>query len=237
MHIVILAAGKGTRLGKPFPKPLTPINGGATIMARQLSAFRTVFPDSPLTIAVGHQVEDIVDAYPDIPKHYNAQYATTNTAKTLLGAIHETPYDEGVLWANGDLVFEPDVLRAFLPLIETGHNGVAVDRSRVAEEEVKYTLDEYGHIDRISKDISPSVALGEAVGVNYISAADKGEFLYWLNAVKESDYFERAIELSASVSRIAFEPVDITPYTAIEVDFAEDLARVERVLADGALAA
>lgn len=73
--------------------------------------------------------------------------------------------------------------------------------------------------------------------MNYISAADKGEFLYWLNAVRENDYFERAIELSASVSCIAFEPVDITPYTAIEVDFAEDLARVERVLADEALAA
>lgn len=237
MHIVILAAGKGTRLGKPFPKSLTPINGGATILARQLRAFRSVFPDSDITIAVGHQAEDIVDAYPDIPKHYNARFATTNTAKTLLGAVHGTPYNEGVLWANGDLVFDEGVLRAFAPLIETGHNGVAVDRSRVAEEEVKYTLDEYGHIDRISKDISPSVALGEAVGINYISPQDKGEFLYWLNSVRENDYFERAIELSASVSSVAFEPVDITKYTAIEVDFAEDLARVEQVLSDEPTAA
>lgn len=204
-------------------------------MERQLTAFRNVFPDAKVTIAVGHKVEDIVHAYPDIRKHYNAEYATTNTAKTLLGAVHGTPYDEGVLWANGDLVFDEAVLRAFLPVIAAGHNGVAVDRSRVAEEEVKYTLDEYGHIDRISKDISPTVALGEAVGINYISAADKGEFLYWLNAVREHDYFERAIELSASVSRIDFEPVDVTHYTAIEVDFAEDLARAnDTILAQAA---
>lgn len=230
MHIVILAAGKGTRLGQPFPKSLTPIAGGDTIMERQLQAFRTVFPEAHVTIAVGHKVEDIVEAYPDISKHYNADFETTNTAKTLVGAIHSTPFDEGVMWANGDLVFDEAVLRAFLPVIAAGHNGVAVDRSRVAEEEVKYTLDEYGHIDRISKDISPSVALGEAVGINYISARDKGEFLYWLNAVKEQDYFERAIELSASASRIAFEPVDVTHYTAIEVDFAEDLARANDII-------
>lgn len=237
MNIVILAAGKGTRLGQPFPKSLTPIAGGATILERQLTAFRSVYPDAPITIAVGHKVEDIVDAYPDIAKHYNAHFATTNTAKTLLGAVHGTPYDEGVLWANGDLVFDEAVLCAFLPVIATGHNGVAVDRSRVAEEEVKYTLDEYGHIDRISKDISPTVALGEAVGINYISAADKGEFLYWLNAVKPQDYFERAIELAASVSSIPFEPVDVTDYTAIEVDFAEDLARVNLLVGFGEQAA
>jgi choline kinase len=237
VHIVILAAGKGTRLGKPFPKSLTPVGDGTTILERQLRAFRSVFPEASITIAVGHQVEDIVDAYPDIRKHYNADFASTNTAKTLLGAMHGTPFDEGVLWVNGDLVFDEGVLRAFQPIVVTGRNGVAVDRSRVADEEVKYTLDEYGHIDRISKDISPTVALGEAVGINYISADDKGEFLYWLNAVREQDYFERAIELSASASRIAFEPVDITPYTAIEVDFAEDLARVEAALAEESKAA
>lgn len=237
MHIVILAAGKGTRLGKPFPKPLTPVNGGASIMERQLQAFREVFPGKPLTISVGHQAEDIVAAYPDAPKHYNPRFAVTNTAKTLLGAIHNVPFKEGVLWVNGDLVFEADVLRQFVPLIEAGVNGVAVDRSRVADEEVKYTLDDLGNIQHISKEVHPEDALGEAVGINYICPQDKGEFLYWLNRVRDTDYFERAIEMSVAESHLIFKPVDVTPYTAIEVDFEEDLHRVERALAGEAVAA
>lgn len=225
MHIVILAAGKGTRLGQPFPKSLTPIAGGDTIMERQLQAFRTVFPEAHVTIAVGHKVEDIVEAYPDISKHYNADFETTNTAKTLVGAIHSTPFDEGVMWANGDLVFDEAVLRAFLPVIAAGHNGVAVDRSRVAEEEVKYTLDEYGHIDRISKDISPSVALGEAVGINYISARDKKAFMRQLARVGDQDYFERGLELAIREDGLRLAPMDISDLYAVEVDFAEDLER------------
>ena len=33
MHAVILAAGMGTRLGRPWPKPLTPLADGRTISA------------------------------------------------------------------------------------------------------------------------------------------------------------------------------------------------------------
>ena len=36
MKIIILAAGIGSRLGNPFPKPLTPLKDGNSIMQRQL---------------------------------------------------------------------------------------------------------------------------------------------------------------------------------------------------------
>ncbi len=35
IQAVILAAGMGTRLGRPFPKPLTPLSDGRTIMEQQ----------------------------------------------------------------------------------------------------------------------------------------------------------------------------------------------------------
>src|SRR4051812_20598769 len=36
MQIVILAAGMGTRLGRPLPKPLTVLDNGQTIIGRQV---------------------------------------------------------------------------------------------------------------------------------------------------------------------------------------------------------
>ena len=36
VQAVILAAGMGTRLGKPWPKPLTPLADGRTIMRQQM---------------------------------------------------------------------------------------------------------------------------------------------------------------------------------------------------------
>ncbi|NNK83088.1 MAG: phosphocholine cytidylyltransferase family protein, partial [Flavobacteriaceae bacterium] len=35
MKIIILAAGIGSRLGNPFPKPLTPLKNGKSIMQMQ----------------------------------------------------------------------------------------------------------------------------------------------------------------------------------------------------------
>jgi len=43
VQAVILAAGMGTRLGRPWPKPLTPLSDGRTIMSQQMENLRTAF--------------------------------------------------------------------------------------------------------------------------------------------------------------------------------------------------
>ena len=43
MQAVILAAGMGTRLGRPWPKPLTPLADGRTIMGQQMDNLQRVF--------------------------------------------------------------------------------------------------------------------------------------------------------------------------------------------------
>lgn len=223
MRIIVLAAGLGTRLGRPHPKPLTRLADGMTILDRQLALYAKVFPEVEVTVAVGHKLEDITERYPDIPVHYNAAYATTNTAKTLLGALHGTPADEGVLWANGDLVFDEEVLRALAEYIEKEQSAVVVDTSAVGEEEVKYRM-EHGFISELAKTIPSDEALGEAVGINYVSPRDKGEFLFWLDKVEQQDYFEKAMTEAIQQSGVQFAPVDITGHLAIEVDTIADLA-------------
>lgn len=229
MRIIVLAAGLGTRLGRPHPKPLTRLADGMTILDRQLALYARVFPEVEVTVAVGHKLEDITERYPDIPVHYNAMYATTNTAKTLLGALHGTPADEGVLWANGDLVFDEEVLRSLSEYIEKEQSAVVVDTSVVGEEEVKYRMDG-GFISELAKTIPSDEALGEAVGINYISPRDKGEFLFWLDKVGQQDYFEKAMTEAIAQSGVKFAPVDITGHLAIEVDTIADLAHANSSL-------
>ena len=43
VQVVILAAGLGTRLGKPHPKPLTPLASGESIMRRAVNALRRAY--------------------------------------------------------------------------------------------------------------------------------------------------------------------------------------------------
>jgi choline kinase len=67
--------------------------------------------------------------------------------------------------------------------------------------------------------------LGEAVGINFVSAGDKAALVRHLNKVGDQDYFERGIELAIATDKLRFEPVDISDLYAVEIDFAEDLER------------
>ncbi|WP_246001687.1 NTP transferase domain-containing protein [Allorhizocola rhizosphaerae] len=53
-NVVILAAGLGTRLGRPHPKPLTRLADGRTILRLQLHNPRTHFgPSLHIMVVVG----------------------------------------------------------------------------------------------------------------------------------------------------------------------------------------
>lgn len=224
MEAIVLAAGRGTRLGRDIPKPLTVLGDGRTILQQQLDNLAAVFgSDLNLQLVVGHGVEHFVAAHPEIAKVYNEDYERTNTSKSLLRALHNTPHSEGVLWLNGDLVFDQDVLRLGESHIGLGESFVTVNQARVSDEEVKYTVDSLGYVLDLSKTVPLEDALGEAVGINYVSPADKGELLYWLNKSDSHDYFERAIELTVKHSDARFRPVNVGARYAVEVDFESDL--------------
>jgi CDP-glycerol glycerophosphotransferase len=67
--------------------------------------------------------------------------------------------------------------------------------------------------------------LGEAVGINYVSAADKPALIEHLAACEANDYFERGMELAIKHSGVRFRPLDISRFSAVEVDFDDDLQR------------
>ncbi|TQJ31800.1 NTP transferase domain-containing protein [Microbacterium sp. SLBN-146] len=223
LQTVILAAGMGSRLGRSLPKPLTELSDGRSIMQQQHDNIRAAFgDDAAVTAVVGYRAEAIVEAFPETDYVYNDLYDQTNTSKSLLRALVKTGRSS-VLWMNGDVVFDPRVLGRAIELIERDQSFVTVNTSKVSDEEVKYTVDARGRIAELSKTVANGI--GEAVGINYISRADKKAFVRQLTRVGDQDYFERGLELAIAEDGLEILPLDISDLYAVEVDFAEDLER------------
>lgn len=228
LQVVILAAGMGTRLGKPWPKPLTPLADGRSIMAQQLENVEKVFgQEARVTIVVGFKMEMIMEAHPNAAFIYNEVYDQTNTSKSLLKALRASQ-ESGVLWLNGDVVFDPRVLERVQSRMREEKSFVCVNTSATSDEEIKYTVDSNGNISSLSKQVVN--ALGEAVGINFIGKGEKAAVINHLEECADNDYFERGLELAIEKAGIKLEPVDISDLFAVEVDFQADLERANKGL-------
>jgi len=216
----------GSRLGRSLPKPLTELSDGRTIMRQQHDNIRAAFGDTArITTVVGYRAETIIDAFPHVDYVHNDRYDQTNTSKSLLRALKATGRG-GVLWMNGDVVFDPRVLGRAIEFIERDQSFVTVNTAKVSDEEVKYTVTAEGYIKQLSKTVKGGI--GEAVGINYISSADKRALIAQLGRVDDQDYFERGLELAIAENGLLLEPLDISDLYAVEIDFAEDLERANQ---------
>ena len=229
-QVVILAAGMGTRLGRPLPKPLTELSDGRTIMRQQIDNLETAFGEGyRLLVVVGFKLEAIIERFPEASFVYNEMFDQTNTSKSLLKALTAAT-EGGVLWMNGDVVFDWKVLDRMKDSIAKGISCIAVNRSRVSDEEIKYTVDADGFIRKLSKTVVGG--LGEAVGINYISELDKALFIARLREVGDQEYFERGLEVAVECDGVKLLPVDISDLYAVEIDFDDDLTAANSALSE-----
>lgn len=225
MKIVILAAGIGSRLGNPFPKPLTPLDNGKTIMGMQIENLEKEFNIDDINVLVGFKKDLIMERFPQLMYIYNPFFDCTNTSKSLLKALKKNR-NNAVLWLNGDVVFDGKLLSILKPHIASNTSFVAVNTSKVAEEEVKYTLKD-GYINKLSKTVKNG--LGEAVGINFISQKDICHFISRLEACDDNDYFERGLEMAIENDGVKIKAIDISEFDCVEVDFKEDLENANTI--------
>ncbi len=223
MKVLILAAGIGSRLGNPHPKPLTVLSSGRSIMQHQIKAFLRYCDVDDVYVVVGFKKEIIMEAFSELTFIYNDYFDTTNTSSSLLKGLKKLRGHD-VLWINGDVVFDHQVIAIMLANDESC---AAVNTFAVGDEEVKYTVDQQGFVDKISKEVENP--LGEAVGINFVKKGDLPLLLDGLEKCSDEDYFERGIELAIEKG-LKIRPIDVKENLCIEVDFVEDLSEVNKRL-------
>ena len=226
MKIIILAAGIGSRLGNPFPKPLTKLNNNKSIMQMMTENISNTFDTDMINLVVGFKKDLIMESFPNLTYVYNQYFDQTNTAKSLLKAVKKYR-KESILWMNGDIVFDKNILIRLKEYIDNDISFVAVNTSKVAEEEVKYTVKD-GSIEKLSKQVENG--LGEAVGINFISATYVEKFIKRLEECRDYDYFEKALETAIEKDDFIIKPVDISDFNCIEIDFEEDLKNANNLI-------
>jgi choline kinase len=174
VHVVVLAAGRGSRLGTlgdDTPKWLLRV-GDRTLADRHLEGVaRADGAVASVRVVVGHAAGAIADELERRPEAVvvvpNPEFAELNNWWSLLRALRELPDDGPVVVVNADLLADPAHVAAFLADARTGAADglLAVDLEKVlTDESMKVELDGEGRLARIGK-VGIEAPVGEYVGM------------------------------------------------------------------------
>ncbi len=236
---MVLAAGAGRRL-RPYtdtlPKALVPVDGDTTIMdisLRNLAAAGL----TDIVIVVGYAAEAVEERKEMLERRYgvtltlayNDKAEEWNNAYSLWTAREY--FSEGVLLVNGDTVHPVSVEETLLTA-RGPELLLAVDNVKtLADEEMKVTLDESGHLSSITKLMDPGIAAGEYIGATLIEGHVGDRLADALQATWKRDpqlYYEDGFqELVNRGGKVAVAPIGNVDW--VEVDDHDDLSRARDI--------
>lgn len=233
MKVLILAAGRGYRLGEltsDRPKSLLDLNG-ETILGIQLRILKEcgIKPED-IFIIVGYKKEKIKELVPEkINIIENPLFASTNNVYTLYLALKTIK--DGFILLNGDVVFPKNFLER---LINTTENCLVVDSvKRLGEEEMKIRT-ENNRITEVKKTIQAEESDGEYIGMARFS--DEGnrtlfnELSKLIDEGKTQEWYEAAFNNMCKNTKIA--PLKVKEKW-VEIDTKEDLDYAKRIFGRG----
>ncbi|REE98374.1 sugar phosphate nucleotidyltransferase [Thermomonospora umbrina] len=236
---MVLAAGAGRRL-RPYtdslPKALVPVDGETTILDIALGNLAEVGL-TDVVIVVGYRAEAVERRRAALEERHGVSLTLVHNDKAeewnnaysmWLAREH---FSKGVLMVNGDTVHPVGVEKTLLA--NRGPEIVlAVDNVKtLADEEMKVTLDDSGHLARITKLMDPARAHGEYIGATLIEPSAAAPLADALKATWEGDpdlYYEDGYqELVRRGGRIAVAPIGAVDW--VEVDNHDDLEKARRI--------
>jgi 2-aminoethylphosphonate-pyruvate transaminase len=240
MRIVILAAGVGRSLyplTRDKSKSLLEVNG-ITLLERLL--IQTIRLGATPVVVVGYKKPGVLDTVRRVQDSLsipidiieNPYYEGTNTLYSLWLARHACRGSD-FLVADGDLICDDTIIEA---IISDPRNAVlAIDRARVmGDEEVKVVCDDDGRLTKIGKDLTPSSAIGEFIGIaKYSHAVGVKLFAIVGQIVSEGDqaaYYEEAI--SRLAQDCVVHSVDVAGRPWMEIDVIGDYVEALRMFGD-----
>jgi choline kinase len=219
---IILAAGKGARLGgthNGHAKCLVEI-AGETLIHRQMAILSSVGVER-FFIVVGHERDDVcsvLDAR--CTPVVNADFAETNSLYSLWLALKEVsgPF----MLVNSDVLAHPDVYRR---VAKAEGAALAFDSSSGDEDEHMKVRFHRGRLREISKSLTADATDGENVGILRFDECAGKELFAAADAIISGG--DVKCWAPAAVDRLAqatvVRGIDIADLPWTEIDFPEDL--------------
>ncbi len=227
MQALILAAGRGSRLGKitaETPKCLLQV-GKRRIISHQLEMLAEAGV-GPVGMVVGYHADEIRQCV-GIGVEYieNPRWDTTNSLYSFWLARDWIKGPLVIL--NSDVIFHPNILHKLLAL---GGDVIAYDSSSGhAPEHMKVRVVE-GQLIDMSKDMDDGISNGENVGVLCFSEDTARLLVRKAEAIiasgDEKSWMGTAVREVARDRRIS--AVDIAGLPWVEIDCARDLQRARK---------
>jgi len=229
--VIVLAAGRGGRLGLPTPKVLLRL-GGRALLERHRSAFRRMGFARQIWV-LGHRAAEVRAALGADRDTFevvlNPQYVSSGSGYSLyLAACHAPP--GSLVFMDADLLYDS---RIFEDARGAGNRLLYTARERLDEEAVKvYAYN--GRLHGLRKDtLTGHKPLGESVGIVALDAAGASALRDTLGDTvrRRGTAFEWEEAVETLAERI---PIQLAPTSApwIEIDFEEDLECAERLAAE-----
>jgi len=236
---MVLAAGAGRRL-RPYtdtlPKALVPVDDETTILDLTLSNFSKVGLKD-IAVIVGYKSEAVEDRKKDLESRHNVNLELIfndkaeewNNAYSLWCA--RDLFIQGFLLANGDTVHPVSVQET---LLENRGPAIllAVDTvKKLAEEEMKLTIDCAGNLAKITKQMDPATAFGEYIGLTLVEPEAANNLTSALEKTWKLNpdlYYEDGYqEYVDSGGVISLQPIGDVSW--VEVDNHDDLAKARSI--------
>ncbi|MBE5882417.1 MAG: phosphocholine cytidylyltransferase family protein [Lachnospiraceae bacterium] len=229
MKVILLAAGKGTRISRMIeevPKSTLPV-AGKPLIRRTVEIFceRGI----QCVVCTGYQKEKIEEALEGLPVtyYYNPFYNITNSLASLWFAQQEMD-GEDVLIMNSDVYFEPEILDMVLQ--DKRENVVAIDKTRTAVGDYFFKTTDNGCISKYGKELPLKERSCEYVGIAKITKAFMPVFKDRLNLLVNSQkynfWWENVLYSFTDKGERDIYTVDVNGLFWAEIDFFDDYERI-----------
>jgi choline kinase len=229
MRAILLAAGSGRRLQRPFPKCLVDI-GQMTLLSRALRALAAVeVVEAWVVVGYRHDLiaTELDRSPPPVPVVCVRNEAYLRGSVRSLWTARQV-LDSETLIMDADVLFPIQLL---CRLLHSPHSNcvLADPRSAFTGEEMMLTT-EGDHVWDITRGITePSQVIGEGVGFYKLDrgAAQRLQGLLeeWIASGRDDEEYEEVFRVLFKTCAFGYELVGDLPWT--EVDFPEDITKAE----------
>lgn len=232
MQAIIMAAGKGSRLGKlteDNPKCFLEINGVKVLDYIIALLHENNIYDIVIVTGYKHTIiEDYLKGIKGITFVYNPFYEFMNVLGSFFIAQGMVKTDD-LIYMHADTLCAPDVFEEMLRT--TGDMVLPVD-FRECDEEAMKVRTESGKLIEISKQIPCSQSEGEFIGIAKIGSniipALKSVTLKLMEQKAFDSYFEGAITQLIYDNQYILRTMDVRGRFWGEIDFGEDYQAVQK---------